>query len=352
MKATRTLVAIILGAVLVGFAGCDWFEDVNTAPTIELRSACPGTGQVLEGDNVTFAWLGTDFDGTVASYEWSYDGAAWVGTEADSAVIDSVTAGQHTFSVRARDNSGALSAKSADCSFTVLPKGVERVALVELFTTNKCQNCPKAEAALNTMLTEFGLDRLVVVAYHDKPSDAPNSDGLATDETDARIGWYTADENYFPEQWPIAVFDGLRPMAGAETADQAAALYRFEISSRLEVVSPIQLTLTGQIGETSGNVAAGVKVAGRLPGDPLVLRFAVIENEVSYNGYFAKVFDFVTRDLLDDQTLTLAAYGDSTHVEQDFAVQAGWVTDNMDVIAFVQDISTREVLQAARLKHE
>jgi hypothetical protein len=231
----------------------------------------------------------------------------------------------------------------------VLPKGVARVVLVEMLTTNTCRNCPKAEEALNNMLAEVGTDKLAVVAYHDKPLAGPNSDGLATDETDARVGWYTTDESYYPEQWPVAIFDGLRPLAGAESPEQATALYRFEIEIRLDLVSPIQLALTGELGPTNGNVTAGVKLAGRLSGNPLALRFVVIEDRVSYNGYFAKIFDFVARDILDDYALSLAAIGDSVRVDRDFAIQAGWVTDNLDVIAFVQDTSTREVLQAARL---
>jgi len=352
VKGLKITIAIALAAILPWLAGCDWFEEVNNPPTVLLRTGCPSWGDVLEGDNVTFAWSGTDFDGDVVSYEWSYDGSAWVATTVDSTVIEEVSAGAHAFGVRARDSNGTTSAEPAECSFTVLPKGVARVVLVEMFTTNTCRNCPNAEEALNNMLAEIGTDRLAVVAYHDKPLAGPNSDGLATDETDSRVGWYTADENYYPEQWPVAVFDGLRPLVGAETAEQATALYRFEIESRLDLVSPIQLALTGELGSTSGVVTADVKLAGRLSGDPMVLRFVVIEDGVSYNGYFAKIFDFVARDILDDYVLSLAAIGDSVLVERDFAIQAGWVTDNLDLIAFVQNTSTREVLQAARLRHE
>jgi len=352
VKGLKIIIAIALAAILPWLAGCDWFEGVNNPPTVLLRTGCPSWGDVLEGDDVTFAWSGTDFDGDAVSYEWSYDGSAWVATTADSTVIQQVSAGAHAFSVRARDSNGTTSAEPAECSFTVLPRGVARVVLVEMFTTNTCRNCPNAEAALDNMLAEIGTDQLAVVAYHDKPLAGPNSDGLATDETDARVGWYTADESYYPEQWPVAVFDGLRPLAGAETAEQATALYRFEIESRLDLVSPIQLVLTGVLGPANGHVTADVKLAGRLSGDPMVLRFVVIEDDVSYNGYFAKIFDFVARDILDDYALSLAAIGDSIRVERDFAIQAGWAADNLDLIAFVQDTSTREVLQAARLRHE
>ena len=84
----------------------------------------------------------------------------------------------------------------------------------------------------------------------------------------------------------------------------------------------------------------------------MVLKFALVEDDVRYNGYFAKIFDAVARDLLDDEPLTLAAIGDSVPVERSFPVAETWTLDNLDVIAFIQDIDTREVIQSARLRHE
>ncbi len=352
LSGVKAAVAIALVAGLLCFTECDWFEDVNNPPTIELRTGCPARGEIVEGDSVTFVWKASDFDGEVVGYEWKYDSEAWVATEAESAVIQDVSAGEHTFRVLARDNKGDVSAEPAECSFTTLPKGVDRVVLVEIFTTNVCRNCKNAEGALGNLLAEIGTDRLTVVAYHDKPPDAPNSDGLATDETDARIGWYTADPNYFPDSWPVAVFDGLRPQLGAENVVAATSLYRFEIASRLDLVSPIRLGLTGEIGQMGGSVVARVEAAGGLSGHPLVLHFVLIEDDVSYNGYFAKVFDFVARDILDDYPLTLAAIGDTARVDRSFSISEMWVAAKMDVIAFVQDTATREVIQAARLRHE
>jgi hypothetical protein len=352
LSGVRAAIAIALVAGLLGLTECDWFEEVNSPPAIELRTGCPSWGDVVDGDSVTFAWTASDFDGEVVGYEWSYDGSVWVATSAESAVIQDVSAGEHTFRVLARDNTGDISAEPAECSFTALPEGVDRVVLVEVFTTNICKNCKNAEGALGNLLVEMGTDNLTVVAYHDKPPDAPNSDGLATDETDARIGWYTTDPNYFPEAWPVAVFDGLRPLLGAENVEAATSLYRFEIADRLALVSPIRLGLTGEIEQTGGSVVARVEAAGRLSGNPLVLHLVLIEDDVSYNGYFAKVFDFVARDILNDYPLTLAAIGDTARVDTTFSISERWLAAKMDVIAFVQDTSTREVIQAARLRHE
>ncbi|MFH1220263.1 MAG: hypothetical protein V1694_07390 [Candidatus Eisenbacteria bacterium] len=343
--------AAVAFIAIMAFGGCDWFEpqpEANLPPETVLITECGQLGEIDEGADVRFTWSASDVDGVVAGFEWSYDDTAWVSTTDDFTVVEAVTPGEHRFQVRARDDEGEADPTPAECNFTALAKGVlvERMVLVELFTTNICQNCDKAEAALDSMLAEIGAGRLAVVAYH----DMTESDGLASDETVARIDWYTKNPGIPGDEWPIAIFDGLRTVERAPTVAQARADYRVEITRRIEAGSPIRLTTEGELETSGGNVAVGVKVTGRLTSDPLVLRFAVIEDDVRYNGWYADIFDFVTRDLLADDSLTVAAIGDSVGVERAFAVDETWNAANMDVVAFVQDTVTREVIQSARLR--
>jgi hypothetical protein len=134
--------------------------------------------------------------------------------------------------------------------------------------------------------------------------------------------------------------------------EQTVAEYGFEISQRLAVGSPVRLTATGEIGASQGSMEVGVKVTGVLSAHPLVLRAVVVEDDVRYNGYFAKIFNAVARDILEDEPLSVAAIGDSVKVERAFSVGEGWAVDNLDVIAFIQDMETQEVLQSVRLRAE
>lgn len=335
----------LLGAVI---AGCDWFEaqpDVNLPPeTVILR--CGPPGGVIAGGDVTLVFAGEDFDGYVAGYQYSYDKLGWMDAVAESAVITNVAAGNHTFEVRAYDNRTDVDPSPASCTFAA-GELVARTVLAEMLTTNTCRNCPTSEAALDQMLADYG-ERLTVVAYHDLTA----TDGLATDETVARIDWYTDDPAIPEDQWPIVIFDGLRTVEGAVSVEQAASEYAFEIGQRLAAGSPVRLSLAGEIGPDAGNVTAGVKVTGILSGHPLVMRMVLIEDDVRYNGYFAKIYDAVARDLLEEEPLALTAMGDSVAVERSFPVEEGWALDKLDLIAFIQDTGTREVIQSARLRHE
>jgi hypothetical protein len=351
----------MLRVVFVAVAGlactilaCDWFEEpvqVNIPPETELLR-CPGTMVVLVDDQVILSWRGDDLDGTVEAYEWSLDGSEWVSTPNDSSVFGPLTVGEHTVEVRAVDDDGAADPTPASCTFSVQVPGhmVDRTVLVELFTTVVCTYCPRAEDALLELVDEMGRSNLCVLGYHDKPEQ----DRLATAETVARIDWYTDDPTFPGEEgvWPTAVFDGLRVVEGAPTVAQAKADYEFEIGARQEMGSPLTVRIGGDVGDESGDVTVTVRVEDDLPGGPLALRIAVVENDVFYTIGPPRTFDFVVRAMLTDELLSLADLGDSVQVTRGFAVEEEWDSPEIDVVAFVQDTSTREVVQAARLKTE
>ena len=65
-------------AALGGLGGCDWFaepEETNFPPETTIIG-CPDHS-LSPSDSVTIRWIGTDEDGYVSGYEWSYDGADW-----------------------------------------------------------------------------------------------------------------------------------------------------------------------------------------------------------------------------------------------------------------------------------
>ena len=167
-----------------------------------------------------------------------------------------------------------------------------------------------------------------------------------------RQDWYT-DNTAFPghkDTWPIAVFDGKRVVEGAETEEWAEASYRHEIQATMAVDSPLSLGLEVEGGDASYAVKAHITVVDRLPQGTLRLRLVLIEDDVYYEGFFSNEFDFVARDILDTEVLTVSSIGESTTVMQEFEVDASWNVNSLDVIGFVQIDETMEVVQSARAK--
>lgn len=344
------LVVSAVGALLF-VPGCDWFEEqaaLNIPPTTEIVG-CPPS-EVDEGEDLVFRWTGSDVDGDVVAYEWSFNDGPWVQTEDDSALIEAVDEGDHSFVVRAIDDMGDADPLPPRCGFKAIAVGelMDRVVLVELFTTRTCANCPRAEEALNNLLEGMGRESLSVIAYHDWRAGNPGSDLLGTEETVARIKWYTDDPTFpgRPGYWPTAVFDGLRIVEGAETVVQAESNYSVEIGLREGVGSPLSITVDGNLAAAEGTVRAGVKVTGRLPEGALVLRAVVVEDHVlQYTSYY----DFVARRILQDEPLYLEAIGDSASVEWVFPIDESWNAAGLDVVVFAQNDDGREVIQSRRL---
>jgi hypothetical protein len=95
-----------------------------------------------------------------------------------------------------------------------------------------------------------------------------------------------------------------------------------------------------------GDVDVKVKVVDPMPPGPNVLRFVVTEHPVIVEP---DTFKYVTRDILEEEMLLISAVGESVVVNRTFAVDPGWDVSKLDVIAFVQDDSDKEILQAGAL---
>ena len=351
-KISLLLIAVLVTTALMLGAGCDWFENqvrANLQPETEIVTCAAGQG-VIEGDDVRFVWCGTDIDGDIMGCEWTFNDGPWEPTDRDTIEVREVQEGEHVFKVRAIDDDGEADPTPAECTFTAVVAGklVDRVVLMELFTTVTCQYCPNSEDAFNTMLGDIGRDRISVIAYHDRPE----IDRFSSPEIDARIAWYT-DNPAFPvpaDRWPTVVFDGLRTVVGAEDAEATEASYRIEVASRAETGSPLSVGLSGEIGAGGGAVTVRVRAEDQVPEGSWVVRIVVVEDDIPYRFGFADEYDFVARLLLDDEALAVEAHGDSMSVDRDFVVEETWVPENMDVIAFVQNTVTMEVIQSGRLK--
>jgi len=343
--------SIVIVSVLVLTAGCDWFDEpleANLEPNTGLLE-CHTAQEVYEGDDVRFVWIGSDIDGDVAGCEWSYDDGDWEPTDRDTIEILNVAKGAHTFKVRAVDDDGDVDPSPAVCNFTASETGdlVPRVLMAEMFTATWCRNCPEAEEALNSLMADPGPDEICIVAYH----GTPDRDVMASDETAARIDWYESDPDFpvIVGGFPTVVFDGLRYVQGARTPEEAEANYRIEVNARKDVGSPVSVRLEGSVEAGGGDVTAVVKVEDRLPDGNFVINIVVIEDHIEQWGPWSSLYDFVARDILEAEQLSVTSVGDSVSVERQFALGEGWVLENMDVIAFVQDSNTKEILQSGRL---
>jgi hypothetical protein len=347
-----TVVALAIFAVA---GGCDWFNDpveINIPPETTMVT-CPSSGTVVAGVEVTVEWSGSDADGSVVRFEWTHNDSIGGETTGTSMVLEDVAEGTHTFKVSAVDDDGDTDATPAVCTFTVSVAGglVDRVVLAELLTTKFCTYCWVAELALDRAMHQYGRDEVCVIALHydDDPLIPP--DPMANDDSNARGDYYyeNTDVGDYYSVFPIPIFDGGRFFVGASDTTAAKAAVNFEIELRRAIGSPLSIAVTGDISGGAGSVSVTVQVMDALTGGPNVLRMVVVEDGI-IDG--SNHWDFVARDVLEDETLAVSAVGEEAVVARAFTVEPGWNEDNLDVIVFVQDDSTAEILQSGRLVTE
>jgi len=112
------------------------------------------------------------------------------------------------------------------------------------------------------------------------------------------------------------------------------------------VSSPVTLDLQVDFPKAdSGTAHVEVVATDTIPFTTLRVRVAVVEDGVYYGG---KTYNQLLRDYRPDHLgvpITIAE-GETVTVSQDFPILTVWAVENCRIVAFVQDNSTREVLQA------
>ena len=337
-------VVAVLAFVIAG--GCDRFNDpsqINHPPETTITE-CPSSWLVPPGDDVTIKWEGSDPDGQVVEYQWTFDDTLGGTTTETDTLIASVEEGTHTFAVASVDDDGEIDASPAECTFTAsLGDYVERVVLCELLTTKICPNCWVADYALVRSLHEFGRENLSVVSYHYSPPPDP----LNTEEVSDRCDWYYTFFD-IATVFPVTIFEGLTADDGAADTTSTIIAYRMQIEARQAIGSPVSIELDGEIDGGRGSVTATVRVHHQLTGGPHTLRMMVVEDGIDDGTH---IVNFVVRDILEEEPLAVSAPGDFISVTRDFVID-GWNPQNLDVVAFVQDDTSAEILQSGRLLTE
>lgn len=141
---------------------------------------------------------------------------------------------------------------------------------------------------------------------------------------------------------PTLVCGGTTQWAGALPYDAAGITYRYTIMGMLAEPSAFKLTVNSvDFTRPTGSIDLDIEVMeGGVNVDNLFLRVAVTEDDVPHES---DVYQDVTRDILNDVAISVSDSGEVQNVSRTFPVDPLWVTENMEIIAFIQDDTDRKV---------
>ncbi|MBI5473763.1 MAG: hypothetical protein HY961_15605 [Ignavibacteriae bacterium] len=250
-----------------------------------------------------------------------------------------------------------------------------KVVLAELFTGAECGPCASSDMAFDALSEYYPRTAVAIVEYH---VHIPGPDPMTTNESWDRYLWCEGQGT------PTAVFDGRELLIGGgpkTVARNRFGVYRYAIQKFDSENPRVELDL--KVGSEGDDIDLNVSVArntftGKV-GKP-ALMIALVEKSVDYTGSngIAK-HAFVVRKMIDGATgtpLTLARkqivsktvnvaaveraikdYLDDPTKQPSWSNRrpfTGWRSRpekigraNLAVVAWVQDLDSKEVLQAA-----
>lgn len=245
-----------------------------------------------------------------------------------------------------------ISANSDSPDTTTVVSPVNRVAVLELYTSEGCSSCPPADRFLSGLKQAGISDRqLIPMAFHVTYWDY--------------IGWSDrfADRRYDQRQRDIAQNNRQSSIYTPQFVLSGDDFRRYksfnkEVNAIVSETSrvDIRLSMTRQTSEDPHHIKLNLESDLSRNGDAdVALYLAILEDSLSSevndgeNEGETLSHDYVVRKLLGPYTKTTDR--PEIKLERELRLSPEWKKDELSVIAFVEDKDSGEVLQAVRLDY-
>lgn len=210
------------------------------------------------------------------------------------------------------------------------PVGWQKV-IVEIATGCWCWYCPGAA---------MGADDLVANGCQVGNIEYHNGDPFANDASNARNTYYAVGG------YPTAHFDGVLEYEGGSHTVSMYPNYLPLYQQRMAVPSDFLIDI---YGDNTGSVYDIQLVINKVNGTwgELTVQLALTESEIVYAWQDQTHLNFVERLMAPDHLGTTVDFTseDQMIVELQFTMNSNWVTANCELVAFIQNEATKEILQ-------
>jgi len=146
---------------------------------------------------------------------------------------------------------------------------------------------------------------------------------------------------------PHAKFDGIVYQSGGISGGNMYSYYLSKYNQRIGILSDFTMTLTVSHNGLNGNAHIVINKVGSPTSTNMKLLVSVTESHIPYSWGGLSEVNFVNRLMSPDANGTVVNFGAQTTLTFDipFTIDASWVIGNLNVIAFIQDFDSKEVLQ-------
>ncbi|MCB2221349.1 MAG: T9SS type A sorting domain-containing protein [Bacteroidetes bacterium] len=150
---------------------------------------------------------------------------------------------------------------------------------------------------------------------------------------------------------PNAWFDGVTNSLGGISGGNMYSYYLPKYNQRIAVPSNFTIAMNGFNDGLDFTILVTVENVEPYAGNNLVLQFTLTESHIPHSWGSLTEVNHVNRFMAPDQFGTALDFsGNATQaVELDFSADPSWVIENCELVAFVQDNDTKEILQGFKV---
>lgn len=207
--------------------------------------------------------------------------------------------------------------------------------VVEIATGTWCGYCPGAAMGADE-LVENEHD-VAIIEYH-------NSDPFSNVYSESRIDYYNV------AGFPTAFFDGILSVEGGSSSSSMYNTYLNYYENRIDIPSSFELELLSQVDENEANAIVNIKKVFETDSENFTLHIAVTESGIEHYWQGQDHVNFVARTMVPDQFGTDLDFSetDSLEINLNYNLESSWVKDNCELVTFIQDNDTKEILQGTK----
>ncbi len=209
--------------------------------------------------------------------------------------------------------------------------------IVEIGTGTWCTYCPGAA---------MGADDLIANGWPVAIIENHNGDPFSNTYSDARNNYYNITG------FPTAYFDGQNAVVGGSHTQSMYPSYYPKVQARMNVQSPLTISAWGSHVNLTYNVTVHLEAAQTISGSDIRLHVAVTESDIQYAWQGMTECNFVNRLMVPDQSGTVVDLNANPILEVPltFNLQAGWLLPQLELVIFVQNNTSKEILQGYKVK--
>jgi len=213
------------------------------------------------------------------------------------------------------------------------------MVIMEIGTGTGCQYCPGAAMGAHDLLTSGA--NVAVIEYHNYN---PSSDPFYNAAAGTRCSYYGISG------YPTAYFDGTVNYVGGSNTTSMYPQYLPLYNQQYAVLSPLTIDIAGYNSGNNYTITLTITKVAAISGTSLKAHLVLTESGIAYSWQGQSEINDTERLMVPGATGTDISFagGNTVVLTLTFTKDPGWVTNNCELIAFVQDQTTKTIYNGAK----